>query len=164
MATKARSYKPDRLHNLTPHLVVRGAEAAIDWYQKAFGAELLARSAGPGGRLMHVEMRLGDSVLMMADEFPEMGSSAPPTLGGSPVVLQLFVPDVDAVYARALAVGATGTMPPADMFWGDRYAKLTDPFGHHWALATQKEELTFEEMDQRGKAWMAELAAAGSKP
>src|SRR5688572_4264120 len=105
MATKAKSYKPDRLHTVSAHLVVRGAEEAIRWYQKALGAELLNKSAGPGGKLMHVELQFGDTVVMMADEFPEMGSKAPPTIGGSAVVMHLSVPDTDKAYARATEAG-----------------------------------------------------------
>ena len=112
---------------------------------------------GPGGLIMHAEMKLGPGTIFLCDEFPEMGTSSPQTLGGSPVTLHLFVEAVDQVFERAVAAGATPTMPPMDMFWGDRYGKLVDPFGHHWSLATHVEDLTHEEMAERGVAAMAAM-------
>jgi uncharacterized glyoxalase superfamily protein PhnB len=157
---------PDGLHTVTPHLVIRGCEAALAFYEKAFGAEVLFKSAGPGGMLMHVEVKLGDSILMMADEFPGMGegaAKAPATLGGTSVVLNIFCPDVDAWYERAVKAGARGLMPPADMFWGDRYSQVVDPYGHTWAIATHKEDVTPEQRDERARQWMASFAGGGGE-
>ena len=141
---------PEGFHTVTPHLVTAGAAGAIAFYMKAFGAEELRRIDGPGGKVMHAEIRIGDSVVMLCDEFPEFGALAPK--GGSPVTIHLFVKDVDAVYHQAVAAGATATMPPADAMWGDRYGKLIDPFGHSWSLATHKEDVTPAEIADRMKA------------
>ena len=127
---------PPDMHSVTPHLVCRGAADAIAFYVKAFGAVELARLPGPDGRLMHAMVRIGDSPLMLVDEYPEQGGASPVALKGSPVTLHLYVPDVDAAFARAVAAGARATLPVADMFWGDRYGRLEDPFGHQWSLAT----------------------------
>lgn len=137
---------PDGFHAVTPHLVCQGAAAALEFYARAFGAEELSRLPGPDGRLMHASMRIGDSVLMLNDEFPEMGCTGPAALTNSPVVLHLYVRDVDAAMARAEAAGAKVTMPATDMFWGDRYGQLRDPFGHQWSLATHQREVTPEQM------------------
>ena len=145
---------PDGYHTVTPHLVVRGAAKAIEFYAKAFGAEERFRMPGPDGSVMHAELSLGDSVVMLGEEAPQMGASSPQTIGGSPVSLLIYVKDVDASFARAERAGCTAQMPPTDMFWGDRYGKLVDPFGHHWALATHKEDLSPEEMAKR----MADMA------
>src|SRR5437764_1293349 len=120
---------PDGMHTITTHLVIKNAAQAIEFYKKAFGAVELSRSPMPDGRLMHAMMKFGDSLLMLNDEFPEMGGCRGPQ-GQSPVTLHLQVEDADAVFNRAVGAGATVKMPPADMFWGDRYAKVTDPFGH----------------------------------
>jgi PhnB protein len=145
---------PEGFHSITPHIIVKGAAKAIDFYAKAFGAEEVLRMPTPdGGRLMHAEVKIGNSILMLADEFPEWGGGpSPQSLGGSPVVLGLYVTDVDAVYQQAIAAGATGKMPPADMFWGDRYGKLVDPFGHEWSIATHKEDVSAEECARRAAA------------
>lgn len=141
---------PPGFHTLTPHLNVKGAGAYSDFLQRAFGAVETTRSPGPGGKLMHVEVRIGDSKLMFADHFPEFG--APATVEGNyPFHFQLYVPDVDALWVKAVAAGCTVTMPLADTFWGDRYGHVRDPFGFSWALATRKEELTPEEMAERQK-------------
>lgn len=144
-APKARPI-PEGMHSLTPHLVCDGAAKAIEFYQAAFGAVEAMRLPGPGGRLMHAALRIGDSALMLVDEFPEMGSVGPQALKGSPVTLHLFVPDVDATMAQAERAGATVTMPAQDMFWGDRYGQLTDPFGHRWSVATHQHDLTPEQI------------------
>lgn len=133
---------PAGMHSLTPHLVCGGAADAIAFYQRAFGAEELSRLPGPDGRVMHASVRIGDSVLMLNDEWPEMGAVGPAKLGGSAVTIHLYVADVDAAMAKAAAAGATVTMPAADMFWGDRYGQLVDPFGHKWSLATHLQDLT----------------------
>ena len=140
---------PDGYHTVTPHLVVRDAAAALAFYAKAFGAEELFRMPGPGGVVMHAELKFGDSIVMLGEESPQMGTSAPPTIGGSPVTLMVYLNDVDASFARAAQAGCTVEMPPTDMFWGDRYGKLEDPFGHHWSLATHKEDVSPEDMAKR---------------
>lgn len=120
---------------ITPHIVVRGAERAAAFYRDAFGAEEIARIPTPDGRLMSVELRLGGGALHLADEFPEMGVLAPPSIGGTPTVLALAVEDADAVFAQAVAAGAEVRQPVADMFWGDRHGQLEDPFGHRWNVS-----------------------------
>jgi uncharacterized glyoxalase superfamily protein PhnB len=147
---------PEGYHTVTPYLTVRGAANAIEFYKKAFGAQELARMPGPDGRLMHAEIKIGDSIVMLGDEFPEMGSKGGPlTLGGTATGLLLYVADVDAAFARAVDAGGKVTMPLADMFWGDRYGKLVDPFGHEWSMATHKEDISHEEMSRRAAAAFA---------
>jgi uncharacterized glyoxalase superfamily protein PhnB len=126
--------------------VCAGAAAAIDFYQKAFGATELMRVPTPEGRLMYAAVRIGDSVVMLNDEFPEMGSLGPKARGGASVTIHLFVEDADAAFARAVAAGATVLMPLADMFWGDRFGLLEDPFGHSWSIATHQKDLTAQEI------------------
>ena len=140
---------PDGYHTVTPYLAIRGAAAAIEFYATAFGAEELFRMPGPGGLVMHAEVRIGDSIVMLGEESPEMGATAPPTIGGSAVGLLLYVGDVDAACKRATNAGCILEMPPTDMFWGDRYCKLRDPFGHKWSIATHKEDVSPEEMARR---------------
>ncbi len=140
---------PEGFHTVTPHLVVRDAAKAIEFYEKAFGAVERYRMPGPGGVVMHAELSLGDSIIMLGEEAPQMGATSPQTIGGSPVSLLIYVKDVDASFARADQAGCTVQMPPTDMFWGDRYGKLVDPFGHQWALATHKEDVSPEEMVKR---------------
>jgi uncharacterized glyoxalase superfamily protein PhnB len=148
---------------VTPHLVVKGCEAAMAFYAKAFGAVERYRLMWPGPdgveKVGHAELTFGDSVVMLADEFPEHGSVAP-TGPGAAVVIHLMVPDVDATYAQAVAAGATAVMPPENMFWGDRYGKLIDPFGHHWSVATHIEDVAPEQMKER----MAAMFAASPDP
>jgi uncharacterized glyoxalase superfamily protein PhnB len=153
MATKAKPV-PDGFRTLTPHIIVKEGAKAIDFYKKAFGAQEVARMAGPGGKIMHAELKIGDSIMMLADEFLEMGAKSAATLSGSPVTLHLYVPNVDAVFQKAVAAGAKVTMPVTDMFWGDRYGKVTDPFGHEWSIATHMQDLTPEEITKAGKAAM----------
>ena len=138
---------PEGFHSVTPHLVCmgEGASAALAFYAKAFGAVEISRMPGPGGKLMHAQMRVGDSFIMLADHFPEFGSF-PVAEGASPVFVHLYVPDTDAVYQAALAAGATSLLAPNDMFWGDRYAMVADPFGHRWSIATHQRDLTPEQM------------------
>ena len=133
---------PPGFHTLTPHLVCAGASDAIDFMTRAFGAVELNRLDGPGGKIMNAQVRIGDSMLMVVDEFPEWGSFGPAALKGTSVTLHLFVPDVDAAVAQAVAAGATVRMPVADMFWGDRYGIVQDPFGHLWSIATHQRDLT----------------------
>ncbi len=137
---------PEGMHSITPHLVCAGAAKALDFYQKAFGATDLGRMPGPDGRLMHAAMKIGDSTVMLADEMPEWGSLGPKALKGSPVTIHIYVEDVDALVARAVKAGAKVTMPVEEQFWGDRYGKLEDPFGHHWSVATHVRDVTPEEM------------------
>lgn len=136
---------PEGMHSLTPHIVCRDAPAAMDFYIRAFGARDGGRLAGPDGKLMHGLLWIGDSALMLVDENPEWGMSSPLSLKGTPVVLHLYVKDVDAALARAVEAGATLTMPAADMFWGDRYGKIEDPFGHVWSVATHVRDVSLEE-------------------
>lgn len=137
---------PEGMHTLTPHLVCAGAAEAIEFYKKAFGAEPLGSLPAPDGKLMHAMIRIGDSMLMLVDEFPEGCSLSPKTLKGSPVTLHLYVEDVDQAFERAIAAGAKAVMPVDDMFWGDRYGVLEDPFGHRWSIATHIRDLTREEI------------------
>ena len=144
---KATAPIPPGFHSLTPHLSVKGAADYIDFLTKAFGATEMHRAPGPGGKLMHATVRIGDSMLMFADHFPEF---APPIAEGHwPIVLTLYVPDADASFEKAVAAGCTVTFPLADQFWGDRYGQVKDPFGFTWAIATQKEELTPAETQER---------------
>jgi len=137
---------PQGMHSVTPHLVCAGAAKAIEFYKQAFGAEEGARLPGPDGRLMHASVKIGDSQVMLVDEMPEWGALGPKSLKGSPVTIHLYVEDVDSFVARAVKAGAKVTMPVADQFWGDRYGKLEDPFGHHWSVATHQRDVTPEEM------------------
>ena len=143
---------PEGMHSVTPHLVCAGAADAIEFYQKAFGAVEEARLPGPQGRIMHAMIRIGDSAVMLVDEMPEWGALGPKALKGSPVTIHLYVQDVDAFVARAVKAGAKVTMPVADMFWGDRYGKLEDPFGHHWSVGTHMRDVSKEEMQQAMQA------------
>ena len=144
---------PQGCHTLTPHLVVRDASLAIEFYKLAFGAEERRRMPGPGGKgVLHAELQIGDSVLFLCDEFELSSTRAPFSLKGTTVTIHLYVSDADVAYNRAIAAGAKVTLPIADMFWGDRFAKLTDPFGHEWSIATHKEDLTPEETERRARA------------
>jgi len=136
------------MHSVTPHLVCAGAADAIEFYKKAFGAVELARLPGPQGKLMHAMIRIGDSAVMLVDENPEWGMLGPKSLKGSPVTIHLYVEDADAFAARAVKAGARITMPIEDAFWGDRYGKLVDPFGHHWSVGTHVRDVSMEEMQQ----------------
>ncbi len=129
-----------------PHIVVQGAERAAAFYRDAFGAEELNRIPTPDGRLMSVQLRIGDGVLHLADEFPEMGVLAPPSVGGTPVVLALDVPDAEAVFAQAVAAGAEVRQPLADMFWGDLHGQLDDPFGHRWNISQHLRDVPHDEV------------------
>jgi PhnB protein len=148
MAAQSVNPIPEGMHTVTPHLVCAGAGDAIDFYKKAFGATETSRMPGPGGKLMHASIRIGDSAVMLVDEMPEWGSLGPKALKGSPVVIHLYVDDVDAFTARAAAAGAKVTMPVADMFWGDRYGQLEDPFGHRWSVATHIRDVSPADMQQ----------------
>jgi uncharacterized glyoxalase superfamily protein PhnB len=143
---------PPGMHTITPHLVCQGAAAAIEFYKEAFGAVEQTRLAGPDGKLMHAMLRIGDSVIMLVDEFPDMHVRGPQSLGGTPVTIHLSVADADAAFKRATAAGATARMPVTDMFWGARYGMVVDPFGHLWSMATQVRNLTPEQIVAAMKA------------
>jgi PhnB protein len=151
MATKPI---PDAYRGATPYLIVNNAAKAIEFYERAFGATEMVRLADATGKVMHAELRIDSAPIMLADEFPEMGYRSPQSLGGSPVSLLLYVADVDAQVARAIAAGAKETLPVADQFDGDRRGTLTDPFGHVWLLASRKEDISLEEMRQRFQTMM----------
>jgi len=160
---KASQPIPQGFHTVTPSLVVRNAAKAIDFYKKAFGAEERMRMAGPGGKITHAELKIGDSIIFLHDEMPEMGSKSPESLGGSASTLFLYVPDVDSSFKRAVDAGGKSTMPVTDMFWGDRFGSLTDPFGHSWGLSTHVEDLTEPEIEERAKAFYAQMAQQQKK-
>ncbi len=145
MPAKVRAI-PEGYRSVTPHLVVRGAAKAVEWYKKALGAEEINRMPTPDGKLMHAEIRIGDSIVMMADEAPEMGGRSPQSLNGSPCMLNLYVEDADRAWKRAVDAGAKVKMPLGDMFWGDRYGQLVDPFGHEWSIAQHVRDVTPDEM------------------
>jgi PhnB protein len=155
MAKQVRAI-PEGHHTVTPYLIVGDAAGALAFYKKAFGAEELMRVAAPNGKIGHAELRIGDSVIMLADEYPDMNARGPHAFGGSPVSIHLYVEDVDAVAGQAIAAGATVVRPVQDQFYGDRSGSFTDPFGHSWHVATHKEDLTPEELDKRVKAAMAQ--------
>ena len=149
---------PDGYHSVTPYLSLDDAAGAIEWYQQAFGAKERARMNGPDGKIGHAEIEIGDSVVMLADTFPEAETKPPKELGGTTSSVFLYVDDVDAVVQRAVAAGATVTMEVADQFWGDRFGALRDPFGHSWSIATHVEDVAPEEMAKRAEEWMASMS------
>ena len=158
-ATKRVLPVPSGFHTVTPQLTVRGAAQAIDFYKRAFGAKELMRMPSPDGQsIMHAELRIGDSIVFVQDEFPDMGSRGPQSLGGTTASLHVYVKDVDKTFAQAVAAGAQVQMPVADMFWGDRFGKVADPFGHEWGLATHKEQLSNKEMAKRAQAFFSQGA------
>ncbi len=156
MTGKAKAV-PDGFHTLTPHLTVRDAQRAIEFYQKAFGAEVRGISHGPGGKIIHASLRIGDSILMLNDEFPDWGTLSPLSTGGSGVTIHVYLENVDAAYERAVSAGATAKMPPMDAFWGDRYGQVMDPFGHKWALATHVRDLSADEVRKAQEAAFANM-------
>ena len=139
---------PEGFHTITPHLTVRDANRAIEFYKKAFGAEVLHVMPAPGGKVMHAALKIGDSIVMLNDEFPEHGGASAPPAGGSSDALHIYIENVDAAFQRAVSAGATVKMPVMDMFWGDRYGQVLDPFGHRWSLATHTRDMSPEEMKQ----------------
>jgi PhnB protein len=143
---------PDGYYSLTPYIIVKGAREAMAYYTKAFGAQELFIMPGPDGSVMHAEMQIGNARLMLGEENLERGAKSPKTLGGSAGSVMIYTEDVDATFKRATDAGGTVAMPVQDMFWGDRYGAVLDPFGHQWQIATHKEDLTPEEMDARMKA------------
>ena len=140
---------PDGYYSLTPYLVCKDAARAIEFYKRAFGAQEIVRMPGPNGQVMHAEVKIGNSMLMLSDENKERGHLSPASIGGTAVSLMFYTDDVDAVFSRAVSLGATTEQEPADMFWGDRMGNLADPFGHKWAIATHKEDVSPDEMQKR---------------
>lgn len=143
---------PDGYPNVTPYLTIRNAAAALEFYKRAFGATEVMRIADPDGRVGHAEIRIGNSPIMLSDEFPEMGACSPELIGGTPVTIQMYVDDADALMARAVAAGARLLRPVEDQFYGDRGGKLADPFGHVWWIATHVEDVSPEEIMRRAAA------------
>ncbi|HML28917.1 MAG TPA: VOC family protein [Hyphomicrobium sp.] len=151
---KTNGIRSEDCQAVTPHLVCAGAADAIEFYKKAFGAEELMRLAGANGKLMHAAIKIGNASIMLVDELPEWGALSPLTLGGSPVTIHLYVPDVDAFVARAVKAGALLRMPVEDMFWGDRYGIIEDPFGHKWSVATHQRDMSNQEIEEAMKKFM----------
>lgn len=147
-------WKPKQYHSLTPMLTLRGAAQAIEFYKKAFGAEELYRMPAPDGTVMHAELRIGDSVVMLGEEMLEMAAPSPLALGGSTGGLLIYVERCDEAFARAVKAGATSVQAPADMFWGDRYGSVKDPYGHRWSLATHQKDLSPEQMKKAQEEWL----------
>jgi uncharacterized glyoxalase superfamily protein PhnB len=157
MTAKAKAI-PDGFHTITPHLTVRDAHRALEFYQKAFGAEVLDVAPAPGGKVMHAALKIGDSILMLNDEFPEYGGDAAPSAkGGTGVSLHIYLENVDAAFERAVSAGASVKMPVMDQFWGDRYGQLMDPFGHRWSLATHTRDMSPEEMQKEQEQAFAKM-------
>jgi PhnB protein len=154
---------PDGYHSVTPYLIIRAAAEAIEFYKTAFGAIELMRMPAPGGKIGHAEIKIGDSPIMLADEFPEMGYKSPQTLGGSPVSIMIYVEDVDVVFDQAVGAGAKVQRPVKDQFYGDRMGTLEDPFGHVWHVSTHKEDVSAEEMERRAKAAGAAASGGGEQ-
>lgn len=166
-STKASKSKPAKkkvapippgYHTVTPYIVCRGAARAIDFYKRAFGAKERLRMNAPDGSVAHAEIQIGDSIVMLGDEMPQMGATAPETIGGTASGLFIYLKNVDQAHAMAVAAGAKTEMEPTDMFWGDRYCKLADPFGHKWSLASHIEDLSPKEMARRGQEAMKQGA------
>jgi PhnB protein len=157
---KAAKPVPDGYHTITPQLTLDNAAEAIDWYKKALGAEEIGRSVGPDGKIMHAEIKIGDSRVMVNDVM--MGAKGPKAFGGSPAALWLYVENSDQLFNRAVGAGATVQMPLADQFWGDRGGAVADPAGYTWWIATRKEDLTHEEMNQRAEAFFKQMAPSTS--
>jgi PhnB protein len=143
---------PAGYHSVTPYLIIRGAAEAIDFYKRAFGAVELFRFPSPDGKIGHAEIKIGDSPIMLADEYPEMGYKSPQSIGGSPVSLMIYVEDVDTIYNQAVTAGAAVKEALQDKFYGDRIGTVVDPFGHVWHISTHKEDVSMEEMERRAKA------------
>jgi PhnB protein len=161
MPTQVRPI-PEGYHSLTPYLVVNGAAKAIDFYQRAFGAKTITKMDRPSGKIVHAELKIGDSMLMLADEMP--GTEGRSKAANCGIGLFLYVQNVDSVFQQAVSAGAKVEMAVEDMFWGDRYGKLTDPFGYSWSVATHKEDVPPQEMERRSKEAMAKMAQQHHQP
>ncbi len=148
---------PEGYHSVTPYLIIKGATQALEYYKKAFGAEELFRMPAPDGKIGHAEIKIGDSIIMLSDEYPEMGFKGPQPGSGSPVGLMIYVTDVDAQFKKALDAGGKVLKPLQDQFYGDRSGTLTDPFGHVWTIGTHKEDLSPEELDRRHNEYMKKM-------
>jgi len=155
--TAATKPVPEGFHTATPTLVVRNAAEAIDYYKQVFGAEERMRMPSPDGMISHAELKIGDSIIFLSDEFPNMGGKSPQTLGGFTGGIYLYVEDVDDVFQRAIDEGGKVAMPVADMFWGDRHGSFTDPFGHSWGVSTHTEDVSEEEMGKRAQAFYQQM-------
>ena len=149
---------PEGYHTITPSLIVKSSRKAIDFYKRAFGAQEREVHEGPGGRVMHAEIKIGSSILMLGDESPERGCLSAASLKGSPANFYLYVENADAVFNQAVKAGAQVKMPVADMFWGDRAGSVTDPFGFHWTIATHKEDPTPEQLKKGGEEFFAAMS------
>lgn len=161
---KASHYIPLRAHGVTPYLVVDEGRKALDWYRDVFGAEIESVMDGPGGAVMHAELRIGDAQVYLSQEFPGMaGFVSPKTLGGTTTSIHLYVPDVDRTHQAAVEHGAEEIAPPTDQFWGDRHSSILDPFGHRWSVATHVETLSHEELERRAREAAEEFAASTDK-
>jgi PhnB protein len=149
---------PDGYRTATPYLTLNDAARALEFYKRAFGAQEIMRMDAPNGKIAHAEIKIGDSMIMLGDEMPGSGAQSPQSLGGTTGGVLLYVEDVDKVFKQAVAAGAKAESQPADMFWGDRYGRLKDPFGHSWSVATHKEDVAPAEMGRRMKESMAQMA------
>jgi PhnB protein len=155
---------PEGLHTITPHMIVRNATQAIDFYKKAFGAEELHRAPGPDGKtIMHADLKIGTSHVFLCDEFPQMGAKSPQSLGGTPITLALYVEDADKAFNQAVKAGAEVVMPLKDQFWGDRYGMLKDPYGHTWSISSHMEDVPPAEMQKRAAEAFKAGGACGQK-
>ena len=148
---------PDGFHTVTPSIVLSNTKEAIEFYKKAFNANEIYQMPTPDGKTMHAMIQIGDSFVMMSDEFPQMGANSPTTVGGTSSTIHLYVEDADKIYDQAIKAGATPTMPMMDAFWGDRYGSILDPYGHSWAIATHKKDMSSEEMQKAAKEFMAQM-------
>jgi PhnB protein len=162
MPEKAKAV-PEGFHTLTPHLTVRDADKALEFYQKALGAEILNVARMPDGKVMHASLRIGDSMLMLNDEFPEMGGLSPLSVGGTGVTIHIYTDNTDEAFNRAVAAGAQVVMPLMDQFWGDRYGMITDPFGHKWSIATHVKDMSQDEMQRAQDEAMSQMPPPPAK-
>jgi PhnB protein len=153
---------PEGYHTLTPYLAVADATEAIEFYQRAFGAKERSRMPGPDGKIAHAELQIGDAVLMLSDPFPQSSTKPPKELGGTSCSIFVYVDNIDELFQQAIDAGATSTMDPDDMFWGDRFGSLMDPFGHSWSIATHVEDVPPEELEKRSREWSAQMAEMAS--
>lgn len=151
---------PEGYHTITPYLAVDSATEAIDFYKRAFGAKERVRMDGPQGSIMHAELEIGDSLIMLSDPFPQASTTPPKQLGGTTVSIFAYVDDIDSVYKQAIDAGASSLMEPDDMFWGDRFGSVQDPFGHSWTIATHVEDVSPEEMEKRSEEFMSQMAGS----
>jgi uncharacterized glyoxalase superfamily protein PhnB len=159
----AKSPIPEGHHTVTPSLTVRNAASAIEFYKKALGAKELMRMAGPDGKIMHAEIKIGDSIIFLGEETPNMGNKSPQTVGAATGGLYLYVEDVDHAFQRALDAGGKEKMPVTDMFWGDRYGQFADPFGYTWGISTRKYDMTEKEIEDGQKEFFAQMSQTQKK-